>query len=357
MSGVVDGKLSAALHAARDGFGLAVEHLEPVDPRQGGTTHSTFQLLCGGERYFLKGYALGDLGRAELEARLLLHLAAHPSPAYRTPTPLRAAGGGVLHRADRPGPFGWLATRWLAGEKRSWHDFSEADWRALGAALAALHGALAEVPAPGLGAAAPPSIVRRLRAVDPAQEQDRLVEHAAQALRRRDVPAGARRYFAGRQRILEAATRRLLDLRRAAPEPPGPSAQPALSEQLLHNDFNQYNFLFAEGLPVAVLDWERACLGPAEYEVVRCINVACLSYPERAAAFLDAYAATRPLSLAGLRFGVAAFLLEQAAKHWPVAAWLDGRDLGGHFEGQFEVVELLSAGLPGYARFYAALGA
>lgn len=52
----------------------------------------------------------------------------------------------------------------------------------------------------------------------------------------------------------------------------------------IHNDYNQFNYLFTGTLPPLIVDWEASIGAPREYELVRCLNHLPLEAPHLAQA-------------------------------------------------------------------------
>ncbi|HSO37550.1 MAG TPA: homoserine kinase [Labilithrix sp.] len=160
---------------------------------EAGTVNTSYALELGRGRYFLRLYEEQDLAGAEAEARLLLHLAAS---GVETPAPVVARDGTTVHAvAGKPAAL----FPWVDGDMLCLRAVTPEAGRAVGAALARMH--LAGPPGDGsLGAG-------RFGAEDLAARCDRVAAstdaearalaeplrtaiRAAQAARRRDLPAG-----------------------------------------------------------------------------------------------------------------------------------------------------------------------
>jgi Ser/Thr protein kinase RdoA (MazF antagonist) len=272
-----------------------------------------------GERA-LKVFSREERPRAELEAAILRHLSADDA---------RVRVQKFLELFEGEEGELVLATRWEPGTYKSYDRISGEEWRQLGTALAALHVRLDDFVWP----------LERLseRRRDLAAERAQIADHRA-----RIDDAGIRAYLD--QRIL------LLDERAARCA----ANFPAGEERAIHNDFNQYNYLFEPGRTPLILDWERAILAPREYEVVRTLNQLPLESPELARRFLDGYGAVRALDGVRLRWAVDALLTEQAVKHWPVERWLRGEADGAErLAGNVQMVQTLTAGRAALDGFYA----
>lgn len=262
----------------------------------------------------VKWYPIAEHARADREAALLGHL--EGGDGYRVQQLVRTTTGDRTWRDDTASA---VITHWLAGELRPYDQLALADWRALGDELAALHRRLdvfsGELPTLSAAIAAR-DLERERQALEAcrARVRERDPERADELARHLDTQA----------RLLDAtnqAARRM----------------PADPEHPIHNDYNQYNYLWDGHLPPVILDWDRAIGAPREYEVVRCLNHLPLIAPELAAAFVDGYLARRPLRAAALAWAVDAALVEHALKRWPLERWLDrvpgaDRQLAGSIE-------------------------
>ena len=379
----------------------------PPLPLPGGARPRCFRAATADGPVHLKVFDEAEGARGELEGALLEQLGRAPATAPLVPRLLNDPGGAAVSAF---GGARLLVTRWEDGAKRAWTAFDEDDWAALGDALGALHVELARcaaprplasaaaraasrdldadratleahrraavAPAPGAGAggaAPPPAGPRAPHVVGPprghappapppppggAAARPRSAARPPRAAPRRGAGARAggagataaspafadavETYFEDRRVLLDAAAPRAASLAAGA------------GEQAIHNDYNQHNYLFRPGAPPLVCDWERAALAPPELEVVRTLSVAAIALPARASRFVEAYRLRRPLSRAGLRFGVAAVLADHATKHWPTEAWLAGEPWATvHFEEHLGIVRTLTAGRGELERFHA----
>jgi Ser/Thr protein kinase RdoA (MazF antagonist) len=274
----------------------------------------------------VKVFPTAEESRARLEAKLLAHLDAVEDARYRVQTLLRTAAGEPLFAGDGETV---LLTRWEAGVYKPYTEITADEWAALGRSLGALH---ARLDAADL--VMPDRLSTRIRERDLDRERATLERHRTLAVERDPARAGAlSHYFDARRLLLDERANRCLQRLPADPERP------------IHNDYNQYNYLFREGGPPLILDWERAIGAPREYEVVRCLNQLPLVAPVLARRFIDGYLEARPLGAAALTWAVDAALTEHAVKHWPIDAWLAGApDAEARLTATLETVETIAAG-------------
>ncbi|WP_322088418.1 phosphotransferase enzyme family protein [Burkholderia sp. BCC1999] len=251
----------------------------------------------------VKLYASEHLARATKEAAVLAHLETHGDPRFHVQTLKRTTSGDSLWTGQ--GSHAML-TRWEAGQFRTYDTFSAAEWDALGASLAALHLSLAQLRLPQLD-----TIRARLAAID-ADAVRRSLLDALNHARANDNTANLRRYVDLALRMLDRYYPGSIDAF-PADDPQHP----------IHNDYNQFNYLFTGTLPPLILDWEASIGAPREYELVRCLNHLPLEAPQLAAAFVRGYQRVRPVNPARIAWAVDAACLQHALKLWVVQGWLD----------------------------------
>ncbi|WP_448168377.1 phosphotransferase enzyme family protein [Burkholderia ambifaria] len=251
----------------------------------------------------VKLYALEHHARAAREAAVLAHLERHGDARVRVQTLKRTTAGASLWTGQDSHA---MLTRWEAGQFRTYDTFSPAEWNALGASLAALHLSLDRLHLPSLD-----TIRARLTAID-ADAVRRSLLDARDRAHAIDGGADLRRYVDLALRMLERYYPGSLDAF-PADDPQHP----------IHNDYNQFNYLFTGTLPPLILDWEASIGAPREYELVRCLNHLPLEAPHLAAAFVRAYGRVRPVNPAHLAWAVDAACLQHALKLWVVQGWLD----------------------------------
>jgi Ser/Thr protein kinase RdoA (MazF antagonist) len=278
----------------------------------------------------VKRFTADDVDLANREAGLLAVLAP-ADPRYRVQSLLQTGDAAPLAFLEDDAAV--LVTHWCRGSMKVYTDIAEAEWHALGTELGALHMRLTMFTG---------SLPRASElVVDLTAEGEKI--------------AGIRGRVASREPTRSAEIGRYLDARlalldaygeRGATPPPGP-------EHPIHNDYNQYNYLFDDRLPPIILDWEGAIAAPQAYEVVRCLNHLPLVAPTHATAFVNGYRSVRPLDRDTLRWAVDRCLLEHAIKNWPLEQLLAG---ASHAEqalaGSMEVLLALHAGVPELERFF-----
>ncbi|WP_176047894.1 phosphotransferase [Burkholderia sp. BCC1644] len=251
----------------------------------------------------VKLYASGHHARGTKEAAVLAHLETHGDTRFHVQTLKRTTSGEPLWTGQ--GSHAML-TRWEAGQFRTYDTFSPAEWDALGASLAALHLSLERLHLPSLD-----TIHARLTAID-ADAVRRSLLDALNHARSNDNAANLRRYVDLALRMLDRYYPGSID------------AFPAEDPQHpIHNDYNQFNYLFTGTLPPLILDWEASIGAPREYELVRCLNHLPLEAPPLAEAFVRGYQRVRPVNPARIAWAVDAACLQHALKLWVVQGWLD----------------------------------
>jgi Ser/Thr protein kinase RdoA (MazF antagonist) len=275
----------------------------------------------------VKAFAAGDRVRGEWEAGVLAFLgngAARPDVHVQTPVPTRdgapwaddGAGGCVL------------VTRWVTGHYRAYDTYAAQEWAALGRALGSLHACLDAMPGE-----APETLSARLGRIDPDRERARL------AIAGRPLPshpwidaAWLAHYLALCRAMLLACHAGALDA--------FPTDDP---QRPIHNDYNQFNYLFGDTLPPTIIDWEASIGAPREFEVVRCLNHLPLQSPALARAFVHGYLERRVLRAGLMPWAVDVACLMHATKHWVLQGWLDGRPgFDRRLLGAMDMVSLLA---------------
>ncbi len=330
----------ASLRDAALAYGLRLA----APPRP--VSERVWRLLADQGEFAFKLYGSDQRSRADKEATVLAHLqqaGAAPAAAYagpRSPRQDTAAGYRVqtLVRTRDGAPL-WqgstgcgLMTLWDPGRYQRYDSYTATQWAALGASLAALHQRLDTLAVPGIE-----TLHGRLRALDAEQ----LGEQWSADSRRDDAPM-LREHADTCLRILDACLPRSL-----AGYPLDDPQRP------IHNDYNQFNYLFGATLPPLILDWEAAIGAPREYELVRCLNHLPLESPDLARAFVSAYLRVRALRPERLAWAVDTACLQHALKRWLVERWL--HDRARHAEslhGAHHMAALLLAGRTRLVAFY-----
>ncbi|MDR8068757.1 phosphotransferase enzyme family protein [Burkholderia cenocepacia] len=258
----------------------------------------------GGAGVAVKLYALEHHARAVKETAVLAHLETHDDLRFHVQTLERTTSGASLWSGQHAHA---MLTRWEAGQFKTYDTFSPAEWDALGASLAALHVSLERLHLPSLD-----TIRARLTSID----ADAVRRNLLDALDRADANAAdatnLRRYVDLALRMLDRYY------------PGSIEAFPADdSQHPIHNDYNQFNYLFTGTLPPLIVDWEASIGAPREYELVRCLNHLPLEAPHLAQAFVRAYQRVRPVNPAHIAWAVDAACVQHALKLWIVQGWLD----------------------------------
>lgn len=288
---------AATFDAIRAAYALGPD--EP--PRRVG--ERVWRLPGEGGGFAVKCYAAAHRARADKEAAVLAHLARHDDARFRVQR-LRCTADGAPLWSD--GGLHAMLTHWQAGQFRTYDTFTPAEWAALGASLAALHAQL-----DGLRLPAADTIRARLDALDADAVRRSLHDACDQARHRGD--AEPLRQYAG-------LALRMLDRYHPGSLAAFPHDDP---QHPIHNDYNQFNYLFTPALPPVILDWEAAIGAPREYELVRCLNHLPLEAPALAEAFVLAYLRVRPVAAERFAWAVDAACLQHAIKLWVVKGWLD----------------------------------
>ena len=282
----------------RDAYALA----QSGPPRQVG--ERVWHLPTDDGGVAVKLYAPEHRARAAKEATVLAHFETHGDARFRVQTLKRTTAGEPLWTGTGAHA---MVTCWEAGRFRTYDTFSPAEWEALGASLAALHLSLERLHLPSLD-----TIRARLTAID-ADAVRRSLLDALDRARSNDGAANLRRY-------VELALR-MIDRYYPGSVETFPADDP---QHPIHNDYNQFNYLFADaGTPPLILDWEASIGAPREYELVRCLNHLPLEAPHLAEAFVSAYRRVRPVDPARIAWAVDAACVQHALKLWVVQGWLD----------------------------------
>lgn len=252
----------------------------------------------------VKRYAGEHHARAVKETAVLAHLETHRDTRFHVQTLKRTRSGESLWSGQNSHA---MLTRWEVGQFKTYDTFSPAEWDALGASLAALHVSLEQLHLPSLD-----TIHARLISIDADAVRGSLLD----ALDRADANAAAAPNL---RRYVDLALR-MLDRYYPGSIEAFPADDP---QHPVHNDYNQFNYLFTGTLPPLILDWEASIGAPREYELVRCLNHLPLEAPDRAEAFVRAYQRVRPVNPANIAWAVDAACLQHALKLWIVQGWLD----------------------------------
>ncbi len=252
----------------------------------------------------VKLYALEHRARAVKETAVLAHLETHGDTRFHVQTLKRTRSGASLWSGQNSHA---MLTRWEAGQFKTYDRFSPTEWDALGASLAALHLSLERLHLPS-----PDTIRARLTSIDADAVRRSLLDALDRADANVTGAANLRRYVDLALRMLDRYYPGSIDAF-PADDPQHP----------IHNDYNQFNYLFTGALPPLILDWEASIGAPREYELVRCLNHLPLEAPHLAQAFVHAYQRVRPVNPAYIAWAVDAACVQHALKLWIVQGWLD----------------------------------
>ena len=253
----------------------------------------------------IKLFAADQHAMASKEANLLAYLATHIDSRFRVQRLLSTMDGeALLATADSY----FLLTRWEAGTFKPYHRFSPEEWRALGHSLAALHVCLDATRQP-----ATETLSSRLHAIDVDDERLRIAQDRVR------LPANASLHAQSLRDYLDTCLR-MIDRYYPGSIEGFPGDDPQCP---IHNDYNQFNYLFGGSLPPLILDWEASIGAPREFEVVRCLNHLPLESPDLARMFVQAYMQVRPLHAGRVAWAVDTASLMHALKHWLLHGWLD----------------------------------
>ncbi|MDY1547603.1 phosphotransferase enzyme family protein [Luteibacter sahnii] len=283
----------------------------------------------------VKTYTGEHRARGRQEARLIAFLGTPADPRFRVQSVVATRRGEPFADTEDASV---LVTRWESGASRRYDAFTRREWSSLGSSLAALHRRLDEWTAPPVD-----TLSARLARIDIDAERARL-----------QMPGGALPDAPGldaaRVEDYLACCRDLLV--RCHPGAVGafPAADP---QRPIHNDYNQFNYLFDDTLPPVIIDWEASIGAPREFEVVRCLNHLPLQAPASAQAFIEGYLAVRSLRGAHMRWAVDVACLMHATKHWVLDGWLDGREgFAERLTGAMAMTALFAGGRDAMADFY-----
>lgn len=236
-------------------WGLVVVAVEPV---AAGTLNSSHALTTSEGRVFLRICEHVGAAEAEIEARLLAHLAASGVP---TPAPLALADGSSSFVARHQGKPA-IALQWIDGAIVCARAVVPAHAFGIGAALATVHAA-AQCPVPA-ARFEPTRLAARLAALAVPHERRDLLPTIMELQRR----------------LARLDTSRL----------------PVRG--VIHGDLFRENALWSEARLSAVVDFEAACAGNFAYDLMIAAHAWCFGdrfEPARARALLAGYRTRRAL--------------------------------------------------------------
>lgn len=272
---------------------------------------------------------------ARHEAKLLEHLADRSDSRFRVPTLVATASGDALCVTT---DSSLLLTHWESGVFKTYDRFTPLEWAALGRSLAALHLRLDDLELSAL-----PTLRAKIQSLDVEGERSAIGLDLARLPESASIDAGRLRQYL--ERCL-----RMIDLYYPGSMQGFPGDDP---QRPIHNDYNQFNYLFGDPLPPLILDWETSIGAPREFEVVRCLNHLPLEAPESARTFMQAYLCERPLRGEVLAWAVDAAGLMHALKHWILRGWLEERpNFESRLEGAIRITSVLYVSRPKLIDFF-----
>ena len=227
--------------------------------------------------------------------------------------PLAATDGSTLVELD--GRW-WSLYPWIDGGtyQRGAIDVDKA--RELGAIQGMLHRVLAEYPAEGLGPNSEllwdtATSLRDLEAVWPGVESRGTEQE--------------RRWVRRQRELLESGAARA-------------SSEFDLPRQPTHGDFHERNVMLrADGGVAAIVDWERVCLQPAVFEVLRAVSFMLLLEEPLLSAYLRGYGSEARLAEADVLPAVEAWWQSAMHNTWALRdAFLAGNEAPRQFLPQEE---------------------
>ena len=259
---MVSAELLATFRRVLARYGLTGIH--SAKPIADSGSNENFRLETAVGPVFLKFHrANRPLERLEREQHAIAWVASRGIPVV---APLAASDGSTL--VEHGGRF-WSAYRWVEGQTYPRGDISVSQAASLGAVQGMLHRVLAEYPAGQLGPNSELSwdtaaSLRNLEQVAPSVERDGTEQERRWLNRQRD--------------LLESGVARGSD-------------EFEMARQPTHGDFHERNVMFGRpGELVAVVDWERFCVQPPAFEVVRAVSFMLLLSEPLLSAYFQGYA-------------------------------------------------------------------
>ena len=279
-----------------------------------------------------KIYAAHHAARARKEAAILAYLQQNHA-RYRVQRLQPTLAGTTLWCGPNAHV---LLTHWAAGSVKTYNTFTAKEWSALGGSLAALHQQLETLKLPEVEC-----LYARLAAIkldEVRSSLNTLARHATQ----KHAPSGLSAYVNACLGMLDTHYPRVLSgFSEHAPQ------------ALIHNDYNQFNYLFDGQLPPVILDWEAAIQAPHEYELVRCLNHLPLEAPLMARQFVQAYAQVRPVHANRLPWAVDAACLQHALKQWVWEGWVrEPQRFAAHLQGSIKMVSMMAGARESLIEFF-----
>lgn len=264
-----------------------------------GTIHQTRLVPTDAGVVVLRAYRYDERAPVEREHAVIAHARARALPAV-APLPL-PDGATILTNAGR---F-YALFPYAPGRQVVRADLGAVEATAMGACLAELHSALADLPATLLT----PRSLHVDRAATVA-EIERLAAYARAGTDPHD--AVVLRSLLGQRAFVESLPdSAIIDLA-------------GLAFQPIHGDYTETNVFFHDGAVSAVIDWDQAYRAPRAWEVVRTLHLAFGFDATLASAFLAAYRVVAPLAWAELDQAAAAYGVVRAHDLW-LPQWIYDR--------------------------------
>lgn len=260
-----------------------------------GTIHQTLLLKTTAKSYALRAYryASAERGRIENEHALIAYAQAHGLPAL---VPLPLPDGETM--LEREGHF-YALFPFAPGHQTLRGHLALGEIQAMGNFLGQLHQALRDYPHE--------RVSQRQFTLDLATTLATIdtIEKAIRSLPVRNAED---------EEALASLTERREWLKTASPV--NFAELLALEQQVIHGDYQETNLFFENNQVSAVIDWDKACVAPRAWEVLRTLHYACQLEKTACRAFLDAYRRVLPLSSTNLEITAEAYGWMQAHNLW-----------------------------------------
>lgn len=260
-----------------------------------GTIHQTLLFKTATKSYALRAYRYtpSERGRIEIEHALIAYVKARGLP---TLAPLPLPGGATILEQD--GHF-YALFPFAQGHQTPRSRLTSGEARAMGNFLGHLHQVLRAYPHEQVSQqqftfdlettlATIENLEKTIRALPTRSDEDeqvlsRLVERRSWLITA--SPVNMEKFL-------------------------------ALEQQVIHGDYQETNLFFENEQVSAVIDWDKACVAPRSWEVLRTLHYALRLEKAACRAFLDAYRRILPLSSTDLEITAEAYGWMQAHNLW-----------------------------------------